>query len=94
MKIAEPNLSYPKAMEKHKLIRLEDRRENLAKVFFKQMCNEKHKLHYMLPDTKKNVYNHNLNYAYPKCKTNRFKNSFLPYSILKFHWIVLPVLKL
>ena len=86
LKIAFPALSYSEAMDKCELPTLDTRREELTKSFFKQMSNKDHKLNFMLPEQRSSQY-HLRNKAklpYPKCKTKRFKNSFLPCSIFNF----------
>lgn len=65
---------------------LYDRRVELCKRFFKQMSNPKHKLNKLLPEKHNHTYDtrNNESYKLPKCRTEKFKRSFIPYCLFKF----------
>ena len=80
-----PGKNYKDALEQTKLESLYDCRIHKCKDLFQQMQNSHHKLHSMLP--KKKVCHYSTRnpsqYPLPKCKTNRTKNSFVPWCL--FH---------
>ena len=86
LKIAHPQLSYEEALHATKLPFLEQRREQLSKHFFKEMCDPSHKLFHILPETKSTKYNFRKEKTFdlPKCKTNRYKKSFIPYCLFNY----------
>ena len=81
LKIIYPNLSYQEALVKSGLQNLHNRRDLLCRKTFKNIVEDpNHKLHSLLPPV--NVeYQYNLRnkrfFRLPKCKTNRFKNTFM-----------------
>ena len=82
-RILLPGESYNEAMESLCLEPLESRRVNMCKVLFIQMQNSKHRLHYLLPKERESKYNLRTANKYPlvKCRTNRYKNSFVPWCL-------------
>ena len=71
---------------------LADRQSELCRTLFTQIVNnESHSLHYLLPvkrDTQLTGRLRSATTAYPtfRVRTNRFKNSFLPFSISNYQW--------
>ena len=61
-------------------------REAACKKLFIQMRDEKHKLHYFLPEERPGKYNTKSGQIYPTpvCGTNRFKDSFVNYCLFNF----------
>ena len=79
-KIALPDMSYEEALTHLSLKPLDERRRDLCKGLFDKMKNTDDKLHKLLPTPNVIGGTRNFNeYPLPKCHTNRYKNSFLPY---------------
>lgn len=81
LKIIHPDLSYNDALAKSGLSNLNDRRETLCyKTFSNIVEDPNHKLHALLPsmnsECQYNLRNKRV-FRLPRCKTNRFKNSFI-----------------
>ena len=57
--------------------------------YFKKLLHPNHKLHELVPDRRENLVNYTLrndnHVNLIDCKTNRFRNSFLPSSILAYN---------
>ena len=72
--------------EAERLETLKSRREEMCVRFFKNMTKETHVLDELLPkskDASQHMATRNfVPYHLPKCNTNRFKNSFVPFSLL------------
>ena len=85
-RIIAPGFSYSAALQQTGLEPLHVRRTQLCQKLFVDMQNTTHKLHSMLPPIKECHYNirNSKKYRLPKCKTNRTKNSFLPWCLFKF----------
>ena len=77
---------YPELLDKSCLPTLRDRREVLCKNFYTDMKDPSHKLHHLLPETRELTYGLRRTRLRPllKTKTERFKNSFLPYVVANF----------
>ena len=76
-----PSLSYQEALVKSGLQNLHNRRDILCRKTFKNIVEDpNHKLHSLLPPVN-DEYQYNLRnkrfFRLPKCKTNRFKNTFM-----------------
>lgn len=84
-KIALPDLSYDQALSHLSLKSLDERRKDLCKSFFEKIQGNDDKLNKLLPSVKvsRSTRNHSdfAHYPYPKCHTNRFKGSFIPYAL-------------
>ena len=80
LRIIIPQLSYAEALAELNLNSLSDRRENMCKQLFEQMQKPDHKLNYLLPPKREEKYNlrNSKPYRLPKCKTKRYKDSFIP----------------
>ena len=81
LKIILPDLSYNEALAKSGLYNLNERRETLCdKTFSRIVRDPDHKLHALLPpmisECQYNLRNKRV-FRLPRCKTNRFKNSFI-----------------
>ena len=86
VKIIEPELGYDAACSKHHLDNTFVRRENLSKKFFTCINSPSHKLHHLLSQPKSNQYSLRNSSKLPvsKTKTNRFKNSLIPYGLFRY----------
>ena len=64
---------------------LYERRQILCKIFFIEMQNTNHKLNKFLKERtmNKNIRNH-AKFVRPICRTNRFKNSFIPHCLFSY----------
>lgn len=87
MKIIHPGLAYQDALPKSKLETLDNRRKALCKSFFQKLKKNSDKLNYILTPQPCNTSlrsNKTNRFLVPKFKTDRFKNSFIPYALLNF----------
>ena len=68
------------------ILPLADRRSNLCKSYFAKLKKKDHILNAILPSPHDHGYNTRFKTQYPKpvCKTQRFKNSFINYSLLNY----------
>jgi hypothetical protein len=72
---------YLEACDELQIPTLKNRHDSLCKKLFQSMCDPSHKLHHMIPP-KRNLRNRTYpEYETPKCKTERFKNSFMPWCL-------------
>ena len=85
LRIIYPDLSYRKALEVTSLPSLSQRRDELCRSYFIKMTDPTHKLHYLLPDKRSNSLRNNDNFTYIWSYTNRFKNSYIPSSVVSFN---------
>ena len=71
---------------------LESRRINACHKLFTAVQDYEHKLHCLLPPKRKSHYNsrHANIYPLPRTRTNRFKDSFIPYCLFNFWLCVSP----
>ncbi len=84
-KIIFPEQSYKEALIQSNLYTLEVRLTKLCSNFFNNMKNESHRLHYLLPVTdNRRQLRHTRKYELPKCRSERFKHSFVTYSLFNF----------
>ncbi len=84
LKIVYPDLDYECAMSISGLETLYIRRENICRSFFKKICRDDHKLHYLLPKPT-NIKTRSKNeYQMPLVKTERNKNSPINYCLFRF----------
>ena len=86
LKILFPDSDYITALKFSKLPTLQDRREELCRTFFNGMMDPSHRLNKLLPALKSNKYNlrWEKQFQFPRCRTQRFKQSFVPYSLFNF----------
>ena len=86
LKIIVPNSTYADALIDTKLLSLEERRTDICRKFFKNIQDPNNVLHNMLPPKRSPRYTlrNQLEYPLPKVKTNRYKNSFIPYCLFNF----------
>lgn len=89
LKIVYPHLSYTASLGQSRLITLQERRENQCLSLYKSVLNHDNKLHELLPDPVNNKDHLRNPRKYPlfKCRTERFKNSFIPYCVNKWDTI-------
>ena len=85
-KIIVPGLSYNDAITHLDIPTIENRLESLCQNFFKDMTDPQHKMNHLLPPVKKYTkeIRNQTTYPLPICKTNRYKNSFVPYCLFRF----------
>ena len=85
MRIIFPFRSYNESLVESGLIKLSDRRQELVdKLFREVVLNEDNKLHDLLPAPNTCTMNlRNSRKFRPVFKTNRFRNSFIPFNALK-----------
>ena len=85
MRIIFPFCSYNESLVESGLIKLSDRRQELVdKLFREVVLNEDNKLHDLLPAPNTCTMNlRNSRKFRPVFKTNRFRNSFIPFNALK-----------
>ena len=85
-KIVFNDCSYDNCLTMMGINRLSDRRQRLCKKLFKKITHCDHKLHNLLPSLKLHGYDTRSKQVFQpyKCRTNRFKQSFLPASLREF----------
>ena len=85
-RIILPKVSYDSAREQLNLPLLSERRIDICKKLFVAMQKPDHRLHHLLPAPRSVGYGlrNAKKYPLPKCKTNRYKNSFVPYCLYNF----------
>ena len=83
LRIITPGLSYDDAISCLNLELLSDRRRKLCLKLFTQIQNPGHKLNCLLPVKKESRYSlrNRKDLCLPKCKTNRYKNSYIPWCL-------------
>ena len=85
-RIALPGVHYVSAISELDIPTLEQRRQMICKSFFLKIQDPKDKLFRILPAKKANRKNtrNGSQYPLPKCRTSRYKNSFLPFALFNF----------
>lgn len=84
-KIIMPHLSYEEALKQSTFPTIRDRLLGLCSSFFEKMKSDSHRLNYLLPaSNNRRQLRTTKMYEFPKCNTNRFKNSFIMYSLFNF----------
>jgi hypothetical protein len=83
MRTIYPGMSYVDILKHVDIAPLSSRREELCKKYFNEMKREDHKLHHLLPAARNMKYNLRSSHKYPlpKCRTSRYKNSFIPWCL-------------
>ena len=83
LRIAYPGVEYLAAMTMAGIPPLYLRRELQCKSFFQRIQDPEDKLHRILPTERSNLKNtrNGTKYPLPDAKTERYKNSFLPYAL-------------
>ena len=88
LQIIVGNIPYEEACRLFNLPLLAERRLSLCRTLFKQITNESHMLHYLLPaKCDANLVSRlrcTIKYPTVRLRTNRFKNSFILYSLSNF----------
>ena len=79
MQIISPHKTYDEALHDHRLVTLQQRRNELCNRLFKDIQNSSHRLNSLLPLQHNPGYQlrHSKKYPLPLVKTNRFKSSFI-----------------
>jgi len=92
LRIAAPGMSYPEALTHYDIPTLLERRNVLCKRLFTDMKKDTHKLHGLLPPKRERHYSTrcSLTYALPKIRTERYKKSFVPYSLFNLSCLRYP----
>jgi hypothetical protein len=87
MKIIKPFSTYTLALEELQLESLKERRDTLCLSFFKKLENPSDRLNCLIPSTSESKYNLSKKptYKIPNYKTNRAKNSFIPWCAKKLN---------
>ncbi len=80
-RIVLPKEHYADACEQLQIPTLKERRDRLCKSLFESMCNPDHRLNYLLPEKRSVRTRSSLLYELPKCRTERYKNSFIPWCL-------------
>ena len=83
MRTIYPGTCYNEALELASLPTLQQRRETLCKEYFGKLKTDTHKLNKLLPEKREVSYplRTTTEFPLPKVRTNRFKNSFIPWSL-------------
>ena len=83
LRIIDPELSYDNALNIFGLQTLKERRSNMCSILFKEMHDSNHKLHNFLVEKRATRYDlrNTKSFHLPRCKTNRYKNSFIPWCL-------------
>jgi hypothetical protein len=81
LRIINPILNYDEARSEYNLPTLEERRDKLCMKFFREMCNPNHRLHHLVPQKRVLNLRPYPEYEVPKCNTERYKNSFIPWCL-------------
>ena len=86
LRIAYPNLSYNVALTVANLSTLQCRRQLLCQRLFNELEEPGHRLHDLLPPRREITHNQRnpKKYPLPKVRTNRYKDSFVPYCLFNF----------
>ncbi|CAB4035122.1 RNA-directed DNA polymerase from mobile element jockey, partial [Paramuricea clavata] len=83
LRILYPFTDYAEALSISRCSRLDDRRQSICQNTLQKIANPCSKLYHLLPSTRGNVHGRSLRnnnqLSLPKCRTERFKNSFIPY---------------
>ena len=85
--IISPGVTYSENLQSLNQTTLEQRREKICKDFFSKIQIPTDKIYDILPEQRQVDYNFRTKSKYniPKCKTSRFKKSFLPYALEHFN---------
>ena len=86
LRIIFPGKGYTDALKESGLAKLAVRRNDHCKKLFIQMGDPAHKLHHLLPASMQNEQGLRSKFKYepPKCRTMRYKNTFVPYCLFNF----------
>ena len=86
LRIIYPELSYNSAICQSQLNLLKERRRDICKNFFKDIQNKDNILNHLLPSEIESKYDfrRKTKYPLPRCRTNRFKNTLIPYGLFNF----------
>ncbi len=85
-RIIAPDMTYKDSLRTLNQLTLEERRRKLCEDFFSRIQNPKDKIHDILPEHNLSKYSLRNRYKYkkPRCRTSRYKNSFLPFVLENF----------
>ena len=84
--IISPGLSYEESLLYLEQSTLEQRRLNICESFFRKIQNPTDKIHDILPEQRQIKYNFRQSgkFKIAKCRTKRYKSSFLPFALQNF----------
>ena len=88
LQIIAGNIPYGEACCLFQLTSLSERRDSLCSKLFRQLFSQSHILHYLLPAQRDDELTGRLRsrnkYPTVRARTNRFKNSFIPYAVANY----------
>ena len=86
LKIIFPEKSYSEALAHGHLKTLAERRKDLCSDLFRDMQHPGHKLNHLLDLKNENQYDlrNPQKYEVPFCRTDRYKNTFVPFCLYNF----------
>ena len=85
LRIALPTHDYSSALSSTNMLTLNERREEICRNWFTNICNTSHPLNHLLPEKRTNTrLRKSVAYAIPKVRTDRLKKSPLYYGLFKF----------
>ena len=83
LRIIFPQKSYQESVQTG-VNTLQHRRNMLCKSFFQKICSDGDKLNYLMNPGPTRRTRHSKRYATLRCRTQRFKNSFIPYALCNY----------
>ena len=83
-RIIFPNTSYEDSLLANNISSLKDRRYLLSKKFFNSITKTENQVSDLLTPNNNRRHRNNLKFQIPKCKTDRFKYSFIPFALTSF----------
>ena len=85
LRVIYPGTPYIEALSMADIPTLQNRRSTLCHDYFRKLEDPNHRLHHLLPEQHKSKYQLRANrkYPLPKARTNRYKNSLIPWCIYK-----------
>ena len=86
LRVIYPDRTYSEVLKQTGLCTLKERRDTICVNYFKKMINPRHKLHHILPKRRNSIHNtrNPKMFSIPKARTNRYKNSLIPWCANKF----------
>ena len=86
LRVAFPGQPYEDILQRTGLTTLHKRRDKLCLDYFSKIKSPSHKINHVLPLVKESAYNlrKSTPYPIPIAKTNRYKNSFIPWCLSKY----------
>ena len=89
LRIICKNVSYSENMESTGIVSLKDRGESLCRKYFNRINKPSNRIFNLLPSCSEHQYNlRNNRLPSIKAKTERFRNSFIPYAHGQISWLL------